>query len=182
MVRLKLLAFSALLALSGCNSVPEGVQPVTDFELPRYLGTWYEVARLDHSFERGLEQVTANYSLAEDGTVVVVNRGYDQQDGEWQSAEGKAKFVSDKDIGHLQVSFFGPIYMSYVIAELQEHDEPSAQDSHDYQTSFVVGYSTDYVWLLSRTPEVSEQVRQQFIGFVESLDIDANQLIWVNHK
>ena len=95
--------------------MPERVTPVESFELNRYLGKWYEIARLDHSFERGLERVTAEYSLRDDGGISVVNRGYSIEDDEWKVAEGKAYFVNDKNLGYLKVSFFGPFYGSYVV-------------------------------------------------------------------
>ena len=85
------------LMLAGCVGRPEGVQPVTGFEKARYLGTWYEIARLDHSFEEGLSRVTAEYSLREDGGIEVINKGYSVEEGEWSVADGKAYFVEDED-------------------------------------------------------------------------------------
>ena len=123
--------------------------------LQRYLGKWYEVARLDHSFERGMNQVTADYSMREDGGVKVLNQGYLVEDDEWKSAEGKAYFVESEDTGYLKVSFFGPFYGSYVVFEL---------DKQDYQYAFISGPNHDYLWFLSRTPEVSEELKQDFIA------------------
>ena len=105
--------------LAGCVGMPPGVEPVEDFELDRYLGKWYEIARLDHSFERGLSRVSAEYSLREDGGVRVVNRGYSDKSGKWKESEGKAYFVDGDDTGYLKVSFFGPFYGSYVVFELE---------------------------------------------------------------
>ena len=160
------------LLLSGCLSVPDGVAPVQTFELDRYLGRWYEVARLDHSFERGLEAVTADYSLRYDGGIRVINSGRDIDSGEIQQAEGKAYFVQDSTIGHLKVSFFGPFYGSYVIFEL---------DQIDYQFAFVAGNSTDYLWLLARTPEVSQDLISQFEKSALELGFDIDKLIFVKH-
>jgi apolipoprotein D and lipocalin family protein len=151
--------------------MPDGVKPVTDFELDRYLGTWYEIARLDHSFERGLSNVTAQYSVREDGGVRVINRGYSEKKGEWKQAEGKAFFVGEDSEGYLKVSFFGPFYGSYVIFEL-DHD--------DYQHAFVSGPDSSYLWLLSRTPEVSEKIKGQFEQQARSLGFNLDELIWVN--
>jgi apolipoprotein D and lipocalin family protein len=95
------LLFSAVLWLASCTGVPDGVVAVEGFELNRYLGTWYEIARLDHRFERGLTDVTANYAMRDDGGVRVLNRGYDEESGEWREAEGKAYFVDAPDIGRL---------------------------------------------------------------------------------
>jgi lipocalin len=104
---------------TGCVGVPKGVQPVQGFALDRYMGRWYEIARLDHSFERGLSHVTAEYSMRKDGGVRVLNRGYSENNKEWKSAEGKAYFVKSPDQGYLKVSFFGPFYGSYVVFELE---------------------------------------------------------------
>ena len=161
------------LLISSCLSVPDAVAPIQNFELDRYLGRWYEVARLDHSFERGLEAVTANYSLREDGGIRVINSGRDINSGELQQAEGRAYFVDKSNIGHLKVSFFGPFYGSYVIFEL---------DQIDYQYAFVAGNSTDYLWLLARTPAVSEAVLSNFKQKASKYGFDTDQLIYVEHN
>ena len=102
--------------------MPKDVKPVTDFELDRYLGQWYEIARFDHRFERNLEQVTADYSIKQDGTVRVANRGYSTKSNKWKNAIGKAKLAGDASEGFLDVSFFGPFYGPYVIFELDKGD------------------------------------------------------------
>ena len=141
------------LGLVGCLGLPDGVRPVDDFQIDRYLGKWYEIARLDHSFERGLEQVTAEYSMREDGGVRVINRGYNAADDEWKQADGKAYFVEETDTGYLKVSFFGPFYGSYIVFEL---------DRENYQYAFVSGPDLSYLWLLSRTPQVSDDLIEDF--------------------
>ncbi|WP_394173387.1 lipocalin family protein [Thalassotalea litorea] len=173
-----ILPLALVLNITSCTSIPEGVQPVEDFELSRYLGTWYEVARLDHSFERGLDQVTAEYTVDEDGNVVVLNKGFDTEDKQWSTAKGKAKFVNGSTIGHLKVSFFGPFYSSYVISHLQEAGNGKGM----YQTAYVVGYDTDYVWLLSRTPTIDDREKQQFIEHVAKFGVNTDELIWVNQQ
>lgn len=165
--QISLLCVSAL--LGACTGMPERVQPVTGFELDRYLGKWYEIARLDHSFERGLTQVTAEYSLRDDGGVRVVNRGYSGEKGKWEEAEGKAYFVGDETTGHLKVSFFGPIYSSYVIFELDQ----------DYRYSFISGPDTSYLWLLSREPQVSNAVMERFRAEAIEAGFDLDELIIV---
>ncbi|SEG68240.1 apolipoprotein D and lipocalin family protein [Vibrio hangzhouensis] len=157
----------ALLAL-GCTGMPESVQPVKDFELNRYLGKWYEIARLDHSFERGLDNVSATYSMNEDGTVRVINRGWDKKEMRWSEAEGKAKFVDAPNIGHLKVSFFGPFYGSYVVYYL----EP------DYSVALVSGYNSDYFWILSRTPELSPDQIDRYKQLASEAGFAANELIF----
>ena len=167
------IAVPVLAALSGCLAIPEGVEPVSGFEVDRYMGTWYEVARLDHRFERGLSNVTATYSLRDDGTVKVVNRGYNMDDQAWDDAVGKASFVEATDLAYLKVSFFGPFYGAYVVFEL-DHD--------DYQYAFVSGNTTSYLWLLSRTPTIDEALRARFIERITSLGFDPGGLIWVDQS
>jgi apolipoprotein D and lipocalin family protein len=167
------IALLMVLLLAGCYSTPQGVQPVESFDLNRYLGKWYEIARLDHSFERGLEQVTAEYSLRDDGGITVINRGFSQEDNEWSQAEGKAYFVGDKGTGHLKVSFFGPFYSSYVIFGL---------DEENYEYAFVSGPRLSYLWLLSRKPTVSEEVMKEFLEKAGSLGFETEKLIYVRQE
>jgi len=166
-----ILAFSLCL-ISGCLGMPKSVVPITDFELSKYLGKWYEVARLDHSFERGLKRVTAEYRLKDDGGVEVINRGFSAADNEWKEAIGKAYFVGESTEGYLKVSFFGPFYGSYVIFEL-EHD--------NYQYAFVSGPNTNYLWLLSRTTSVAPEVIEKFISMAKMHGFNTEELIFIEH-
>lgn len=161
------------LLLGGCIGVPQGVNPVNDFELNQYLGRWYEIARLDHSFERGLDNVTAEYTLRDDGGVRVINRGYLKTDSRWKEAEGKAYFVNEPDEGYLKVSFFGPFYGSYVVFEL---------DKEDYQYAFISGPDKSYLWLLSRTPTVSKELKDRFVKRADALGFNTGDLIFVEHN
>jgi len=161
----------APLLLAGCGGMPAGVKPVKDFELDRYLGKWYEIARLDHSFERGMQNVTAEYSLRDDGGVRVLNSGFKTEKGEWGQAEGKAYFVEEDDLGYLKVSFFGPFYGSYVVFELDD----------DYQYAFVSGPDTSYLWLLARQPEVSEALIERFKARGTELGFEMDELVMVEH-
>ena len=160
------------LLLSACAGLPEDIEPISDFELDRYTGKWYEIARLDHRFERGLEQVTATYSIKEDGTVRVANRGFSTKNKEWKDAVGKARFAGNSNIGHLEVSFFGPFYGSYVIFEL---------DKENYQYAFVTG-SKNTLWLLSRTPHVSTDLKDQFVNTIQEFGYNTEELIFVTQK
>ena len=162
-----------LLMLGACTGLPEDVTPVDDFDVNRYLGKWYEIARLDHSFERGLDKISAEYSLRDDGGVKVTNRGFDTADNKWQDIEGKAFFVNSETEGHLKVSFFGPFYGSYVVFEL---------DKQEYQYAFVAGYNKSYLWLLSRTPTVSDQLLDRFIKRSRELGFDTDNLIFVKQQ
>lgn len=168
----RILAGLVLLVLAGCMGMPQNVTPIEDFELNKYLGKWYEIARLDHTFERGLDNISAIYSLNDDGGVKVINHGYSVADKSWSTAEGKAYFVKNKTIGHLKVSFFGPFYSSYVIFEL---------DKEDYQYAFVSGYKNSYLWLLARSPTVDEEIKSKFIVNAHALGFDTDKLIFVEH-
>ena len=162
----------APMVLLGCVGTPEGVRPVQGFELDRYLGTWYEIARLDHGFERGLSNVTANYSLRDDGGVRVINRGFNTAKGEWDEAEGRAYFVEEDDKGFLKVSFFGPFYGSYIVFEL---------DQEEYQYAFISGPNTSYLWLLAREPRVDYALLERFRNRATELGFDLSELIVVEH-
>ena len=165
------IAFAGL--LSACSGTPDGLEPVRGFELDRYLGTWYEVARLDHRFERGLTNVTATYSLREGGGVHVVNRGFDAETGRWDEAVGKAYFVGASDIGHLKVSFFGPFYGGYNVVEL---------DKADYQYSIVAGPDRSYLWILSRTPDPDQELLQMLVDRASEVGFATEELIFVSHE
>ena len=157
------------LLLSGCVGIPDGITPVTGFQVERYLGKWYEVARLDHSFERGLEQVTAEYSPRDDGDIRVINRGYNTAKQQWEEAEGRAKFVGAKDVGQLKVSFFGPFYGGYNVIALDD----------DYKYALVSGPNRDYLWILSRTPTIPDAVKQDYLNIARGLGFQVDQLVWV---
>ena len=159
--------------LAGCLGMPTTVKPVKPFDLNRYLGTWYEVARLDNSFERGLTHVTADYRLADDGSVQVTNRGFSTEKQAWQEALGKAQFVMSPDEAYLKVSFFRPFYGSYVVFGL---------DTVNYQYAFVCSANTDYLWLLARTPTVDAAVIQQFVSTAEQAGFDTRHLVFVDHS
>ena len=167
--------FLILLAslLCSCMGMPATVEPVTDFELERYLGTWYEIARLDHSFERGLDKITANYSMRDDGGVRVLNRGWSEKDQAWDEAEGRAYFLEDPGTGYLKVSFFGPFYGSYVIFEL---------DKAGYDHAFVSGPDLTYLWLLSRSPDPDPALLQRFREEAGKRGFNTGELILVNHN
>lgn len=158
--------------LLGCVNKPAGIEPVRNFEPDRYLGTWHEIARLEHSFERGLQQVTADYSRRQDGGLKVINRGYNVETNEWEEAEGRAYFVESPELAYLKVSFFGPFYGAYVVFEL---------DKEDYQYAFVTGNTRSYLWFLSRTPQVSDELRRHFIERADALGFDTGELIFVEH-
>jgi len=161
-----------LMLLSGCVSMPENVRPVNNFKVEKYLGKWYEIARLDHSFERGLTRITADYSMRNDGGLKIINRGYSASENKWQEAEGKAYFVSDPSLAYLKVSFFGPFYGAYIVFEL---------DHENYQYSLVSGPDKSYFWILAREPKIREDIKKVLIAKAASLGFDTKKLIFVSH-
>ncbi|MGV8040107.1 MAG: lipocalin family protein [Thermoanaerobaculaceae bacterium] len=168
-----LLLIGMLLLGWGCTGVPEGVQAVRGFELDRYLGTWYEIARLDHSFERGLERVTATYAPRDGSGITVTNRGFDPGKGAWKEATGKAFPAGEPGEGRLKVSFFGPFYGGYNVIAL---------DSEGYQWAMVCGPSRDYLWILARTPALDPEIRERLVGEARALGFPTEQLIAVKHE
>ena len=166
------LTASFLALLAGCAGAPAGVEPVHGFAVERYLVQWYEIARLDHRFERGLEQVTATYALNADGTVSVLNKGFRPEQAEWSQAAGKARFVGAKDVAALEVSFFGPFYGAYGIFEL---------DAQNYQYAMISGPDKSYLWLLARSPVLDAATQQRLVARAAALGFDTSQLIFVKH-
>ncbi|MDP3281313.1 MAG: lipocalin family protein [Nitrosomonas sp.] len=164
-----LLGIFLAVCISGCVSIPQNIAPVDGFELNKYLGKWYEIARLDHSFERGLDNVTAEYFLRDDGGVKVINRGFSAEENKWKEAEGKAYFVRDPQKGYLKVSFFGPFYGAYIVFEL---------DKENYQYTFVTSYDKSYLWLLARTPTVSDALLDRFVQKAAELGFETDKLIF----
>jgi apolipoprotein D and lipocalin family protein len=160
------------LLLTGCVSIPENIRPVDDFHVERYMGKWYEIVRLDHSFERGLMSVTAEYSLRPEGGIRVLNRGYSAKDGKWKQAEGTAYFAARPDQGFLKVSFFGPFYGSYVIFEM---------DRDNYSYALVCGSDKSYLWLLARNPRIDDDLEKQLIAKASDMGFNTSHLIYVRH-
>ena len=164
------LALTVLLGAVACSTTPPaGMTPVAPFEIARYAGKWYEIARLDHSFERGLSDVSATYNAQPDGSVEVINRGYDGT--KWRQAVGRALFTGDPKRASLKVSFFGPFYGGYHVVAL---------DQRDYRWAMVVGPDRDYLWILARDKALPASVREQLLSRASELGIDVSRLLWVN--
>ncbi len=157
-----------LLTLAGCTGIPEGVRPVTGFQLDRYLGTWHEIARLDHSFERGLTDVSATYSRRPDGGVDVLNRGFTAAKGQWKEARGRAYFLDRPEVGSLKVSFFGPFYGGYHVFALDR----------DYRWALVAGYSHDYLWILARERQLPPAVLEDLLARARTAGFATEALIF----
>lgn len=156
------------LLLVGCVGLPAGLEPVVNFDAARYLGQWHEIARLDHRFERGLSRVTASYVRRPDGGITVINRGFAAETQTWRAVRGRAYFVKDPGTGWLKVSFWGPFYGAYVILEL----DPG------YTCALVAGPSRDYLWILSRSPQMDPACVSRLVGIAEGLGFDTARLIF----
>ena len=163
---------AAFFIISSCKGQKNMIDKtvVKELDIDRYLGTWYEIARLDHSFERGLEKVTADYSYRNDGGIKVVNRGFDPVKNKWKEAIGKAYFVEASDIGRLKVSFFGPFYGGYNIFLL---------DQKDYSYSVVCGPKKSYLWILARTPHLDKKTVDELISKINAYGFKTDELIYV---
>lgn len=155
----------------SCTRVPEGLQPVTGFDVNRYLGKWFEIARLDHSFERGLQNVTAEYSMNDDGSIRVLNRGYNPRKASWEEAEGTAKFIGDPRTGSLKVSFFGPFYGGYHVLAID----------HDYRYAMLTGPSRAYLWILAREDHLPDDVLQGLIHQADVWGFKTDKIIRISH-
>jgi apolipoprotein D and lipocalin family protein len=156
--------------LASCTGLPKGVKPVEEFDANRYVGTWYEIARLEQSFEKGLDNISAHYSLTEDGGLKVINQGRNQETGEWKKVEGKAYFIDQPTVGRLKVSFFGPFYGSYNIIAL---------DKENYQYSMVTGQNRSYLWILARTKTLPKDTLNSLIEKAKRLGFSTDKLIMV---
>ena len=172
----KILIFVIVALLSACMGVPDNVKVVDNFVANQYLGTWYEIARLDQSFERGLEKISATYTAKDDGSIKVVNRGFQVAKNEWKEAVGKAYFVdppnaNKTNTGKLKVSFFGPFYGAYNIIALDVN----------YQHVMICGPDKSYLWILSRTPQLAEPIKRDLIAKAKALGFATDKLIYVKH-
>ncbi len=168
-----LTAAAALFAAEKMEpTIPEGVVAVTGFDAEKYLGRWHEIARLDFKWEKGLADVTATYSMNDDGSIRVDNKGFDPFKGEWRNSIGKAKFVEAPEVGMLKVSFFGPFYAGYNVVAIDE----------DYRYALVLGRNHDYMWLLSREKTMPEPVTKAYLHKAAEAGYDISRLVWTGQK
>ena len=158
--------------VAGCVGAPEGIKPADGFEVDRYLGKWYEIARLDHSFERGLSNVTATYAKRDDGGLAVFNRGFDAQKGAWREAHGRAYFLGDAGTASLKVTFFWPFYGGYHVIALDREGDRYA---------LVAGPGRDYLWILARDKRLPEATLEHLVAVAHRNGFDVNALIFVTH-
>jgi len=156
---------------SACQTIPKGAVAVKSFDKDKYLGKWYEIARFDFRFEKDLNNTTANYSVNDDGTIKVLNRGYNYVTGEWKEAIGKAKFIGDPTVAMLKVSFFGPFYAGYNVIALDSN----------YKYALISGSSLKYLWILSREKTMPEDIKANYLKIASEIGFPTDNLIWVKH-
>lgn len=161
----------SMIGLNSFASIPNGAVAVKPFDKAKYLGKWFEIARLDFKFEKNLNNTKAEYSLNDNGTIKVENKGYNTQKKKWVSATGKAKFVGEDNIGMLKVSFFGPFYSGYNVIAIDD----------DYKYALVAGDNLNYLWILSRDKSIPVNIKEKYLKIAKSIGYNTNNLIWVDH-
>ncbi len=166
-----LLIFAHMTGILSCSTIPKSAVAVKPFDKERYLGKWYEIARLDFKYEKDLNNTTAEYTLNTNGTIKVVNKGYNLKNGKWVQAIGKAKFVGEDNIAMLKVSFFGPFYSGYNVIAIDS----------DYKYALVSGASLKYLWILSRETIIPEEIKNQYLKIAEEIGYTTSDLLWVEH-
>ncbi len=155
--------------MSSCRSIPKKAEPINNFKVDRYLGTWYEIARFDYLFEKNMDNASAQYSLNADGSVKVINSGYNYKKEKWSKVEGKAKFRGNESVAALKVSFFGPFYSGYNVIALDDN----------YRYALVAGKNLNYLWILSREKTIPDNVKDLYLKIAREIGYDVNKLIWV---
>jgi len=162
-----------IFTLLSCSTIPKGVTAVKSFDKARYLGKWYEIARMDFRFERNLNNTTAYYSLNADGkSIKVLNKGFDYTTHKWKEATGKAKFVGDETTAMLNVSFFGPFYSGYNVIAIDS----------EYRYALVAGKNLKYLWILARETTIPDSIKQEYLSLAEKYGFKTSELIWVEHN
>ena len=156
-------------AMFSCSTIPKGATVVQPFNKDKYLGKWYEIARMDFRFEKNLINTTADYSLRNDGTIKVVNSGFSTTKNKNKTATGKAKFRGSSNAGALKVSFFGPFYAAYNVIAIDEN----------YQYALVAGKNLKYLWLLSREKKMPENVKKDYLQKAQAIGYNTADLVWV---
>jgi len=164
-----LLAAAGIVAIINAGStIPKGVTAVKPFDIEKYLGKWYEIARLDYKFERNLNNTMAEYSMNKDGSVKVVNSGFNYKKEKYEEVTGKAVFVGNPDEAMLKVSFFGPFYSGYNVVAIDP----------EYKYALVVGKNLHYMWILSRTPNIPKSIKKEYLQKATEIGYDVSQLVW----
>ena len=166
------LAVGAYLVLRSRKSIPKGAVPFKPFDKERYMGHWYEIARLDYRHEKNLSNTEAEYSINEDGSIKVINSGFNLRTRKQETVTGKAKFAGSSTEGKLKVSFWGPFYSGYNVLAIDR----------DYKYALVAGKDLNYLWLLSRDTTMPEHIREEYLNMAKDLGYEVSRLVWVSHN
>jgi apolipoprotein D and lipocalin family protein len=161
-----------ILGFFSCATIPKGATAVEQFDNEKYLGKWYEIARLDFKLEKNLNNTTAEYSINKNGSIKVDNNGYNTKKEKWNQAIGKAKFVGSENTAMLKVSFFGPFYGGYNVIAIDP----------DYKYALIAGSSLEYLWILSREKTIPEEVKNNYLKIAQEVGYDTSQLLWIEHN
>jgi apolipoprotein D and lipocalin family protein len=166
-----LLVAISLASIYSCQSIPKGASVVQNFDAKKYVGTWYEIARIDFKQEKNLNNTVAQYALKNNGDIKVMNSGYNYIKQEWKNAVGNAKFRGNTTEGALKVSFFGPFYSGYNVFAVDK----------DYKYALVGGKNFDYLWILSREKTIPNATKEKYLKIATDLGYNVNNLLWVEH-
>lgn len=173
LVWISALAIGGMAIFNSCKTgMPEGAKVVTNLDADKYLGKWYEIARFDYIFERGMDHCTAEYSKNNDGSIKVLNRGFKKSEDKWKQSAGEARFIENPTVGRLKVSFFKPIWAGYNILSIDG----------DYEYALIAGDNLKYLWILSRTPNLPDEVKQKYLKIAKDLGYDTEKLLWPSHQ
>ena len=166
------LVAGATILIKSKKTIPDGAIAVKNFDAEKYLGKWYEIARLDFRFERNQNNTTAYYSLNDDGSIKVENRGYDYEHNKWKEAIGKARFIGEPGEAKLKVTFFGPFYAGYNVIAIDD----------EYRYALVAGKNLKYLWLLSREKNIPNEIKQAYLKKARQIGYKTEDLVWVKHN
>lgn len=161
-----------MITIFSCRTIPKGAEAVKNFDKSKYLGKWYEIARLDFKFEKDLNNTTALYSLNINKTIRVENNGFNYKKEQWKKAIGKAKFVDNEDVAKLKVSFWGPFYSGYNVVAIDS----------EYNYALVMGKNLKYLWILSRNKSIPDDIKNNYLKIAQQIGYDTDKLIWVEHN
>ena len=162
-----LILICIMFLFTACSSKNPPLQTVEKVDLERYLGTWYEIARYEHFFEKDCKNVSANYSIMDEETIKVINKCTKIQTNEKKEAIGRA-YAIDETNSKLKVSFFRPFYGDYWVLILDEN--------YDYA---VVGTpNREYLWILARDKKLPLKIQNDILEKLPSLGFDISKLLW----
>ncbi|QES88324.1 lipocalin family protein [Rhizosphaericola mali] len=166
-IALGTLALGTTIAIASAQ-VKSRNDVIEHLDVKKYMGKWYEIARVENKFEKGLYNVTAEYQLQKNGTIRVQDSGYSQKKNKREQAIGKTKFTSKESNGGLKVSFFGPFYSAYNIVQLDEN----------YKYALIFGKNSKYLWILSREKNVPSNIKQKYLNYASDNGYDTTKLVW----